>query len=304
MNPAARGGAGRRAFERLLPRVRETLGDVEIESTRGPRDAERIAREGVRAGIERVVVAGGDGTMSEVASGLLEAGLGQHAELGILPLGTGGDWVRSLGIPHDLEAALERIAQGRTARVDAGRVRYRGRSGKEARTWFVNVTSFGISGLTTELVNRAPKFLGGRLSFLVGALRSIVAYRPVPVELRLDGETLHEGPLVLGAAANGRYFGGGMCVAPDARPQDGELDVVAIPGFSKARLLVELPGLYRGTHVGVEGVVTGRGRSLEALPLSEDAAWIEVDGEPLGRLPARIDIAPEALRVLGCQGAG
>lgn len=303
VNPASRGGAGRRVFERLAPRIREALGDVDVEATRAPRDAERIAREAVRAGVERVVVAGGDGTASEVVSGLLEAGLGERAELGLLPLGTGGDLLRTLGVPRDLDAALQAIAGGSVRRIDAGRVRHRDRDGKDASSWFVNVASFGISGLTTELVNRAPKFLGGRLSFLIGTVRAIAAYRPASVELRLDGEPIHEGPLVLGTAANGRFFGGGMCIAPEARIDDGALDVVVIPGFTKARLLAELPRIYRGTHLGVEGVIARRGRTLEALPLG-DAPWLELDGEPLGRLPARFEVVPSALRILGGGKAG
>ena len=299
-NPASRGGATRRRFERMLPRVREVLGACEVEWTRGPRDAERIAREGVRAGVERVVVAGGDGTMSEVVTGILAADLGRYAELALLPLGTGGDLRRTLGVPADPEAALAAIARGVRTPLDAGRASYRDREGRDASVFFVNIASLGISGLTTELVNRAPKALGGRLSFLLGTLRSIVSYHADahPVELRLDGETIHRGPLVLAAAANGRYFGGGMQVAPRARPDDGLLDAIVVPGFSKPRLLLELPRIYRGTHLGVPGVIGLRGRVLEAEPLGEPP-WVEIDGEPLGRLPARFEVLPGALTLVG-----
>jgi YegS/Rv2252/BmrU family lipid kinase len=301
VNPASRGGATRRQFERLLPRVREVLGACDVEWTRGPRDAERIAREGVRAGVERIVVAGGDGTMSEVATGILAADLGAYAEVGLLPLGTGGDLRRTLGVPADVEAALAAIEAGVRTRLDAGRASYCDRSGREARVYFVNIASLGISGLTTELVNRAPKAFGGRVSFLVGTLRGIFSYRAAahPVELRLDGERIHEGPLVLAAAANGRFFGGGMQVAPGARPDDGLFDVVVIPGFGKLRLAAELPRIYRGTHLAVKGVLALRGRVLEALPLGEPP-WVEIDGEPLGRLPARFEVLPGALTVVGC----
>jgi YegS/Rv2252/BmrU family lipid kinase len=301
VNPASRGGAARRRFERLLPRVREVLGDCDVEWTRGPRDAERIAREGVRAGVGRVVVAGGDGTLSEVVTGILAADLGRYAELGFLPLGTGGDLRRTLGLPADTEAALGAIARGECRAIDAGRARYRDRSGRDSTVYFANIASLGISGLTTELVNRAPKALGGRVSFLIGTLRSIASYRALPVSLRLDGETVHEGPLVLATAANGRFFGGGMEVAPRARPDDGLLDVVVIPGFSKLRLLAELPGIYRGRHLEVPGVGAFRGRVLEAVPLGDPAPWVEIDGEPLGHLPARFEVMPGALRFVGCR---
>jgi diacylglycerol kinase (ATP) len=299
VNPASRGGATRREFEKLLPRVREALGACDVEWTRGPRDAERIAREGVRAGVERVVVAGGDGTLSEVVTGLLAADLGRYAEIALLPLGTGGDLRRTLGIPADVGGALAGLACGARRALDAGRASYLDRGGREATVYFVNVASLGISGLTTELVNRAPKALGGRLSFLLGTLRSIASYRALPVRLRLDGAVVHEGPLVLATAANGRFFGGGMQVAPRAQPDDGLLDVVVVPGFSKLRLLAELPRIYRGSHLGVSGVLSLRGRVLEAEPLGAEAPWVEIDGEPLGRLPARFEILPGALTLAG-----
>lgn len=297
VNPKSRGGAPRR-FARVEDKLRAGLGPLEVEWTRAPRDAERIAREGVRAGIERLVVAGGDGTASEVVTGLLEAGLAKYAELAFLPLGTGGDLVRTLGVPRDLDAAIARIAGGRARAMDAGRVRFTGRDGRERTTCFANVASFGVSGLVTETVNQTTKSLGGRLSFLAGTLRGIARHRASDVELRLDGREIHRGPLVLGTAANGRYFGSGMQVAPEAAPDDGLLDVVVIPGFSKLRLVRELPRLYRGTHLAVEGVSLHRGRRLDARA-EPGAVWLEIDGEPLGTLPARIEVLPGALSVIG-----
>ena len=303
VNPASRGGATRRQFERLLPRVREALGACDVEWTRGPRDAERIAREAVRAGVERIVVAGGDGTVSEVVTGILAAGLGAYVELGLLPLGTGGDLRRTLGVPADVDAALAAIAAGVRTRLDAGRATYTDRAGRDAQAFFLNIASLGISGLTTELVNRAPKALGGRVSFLLGTLRSIASYRAAahPVDLRLDGEAVHEGPLVFATAANGRFFGGGMQVAPGARADDGLLDVVVVPDMGKLRLVAELPRLYRGTHLSIAGVRALRGSVLEARPLGDDPPWVEIDGEPLGRLPACFEALPGALTAVGCR---
>jgi YegS/Rv2252/BmrU family lipid kinase len=301
VNPASRSGATQRQFASLEPRLRDCLGGFEVEWTRAPRDAERIAREGVRAGIERIVVAGGDGTTSEVVSGLLGAQLGNYAEVAPLPLGTGGDMLRTLGIPRQLDRALEGIAAGSSRKVDAGRVRYTDRSGRQRTTHFLNVTSFGVSGLITELVNRATKAFGGRVSFLLGTLRGIARYQPEEVRIRVQGELVHDGPLVLGTAANGRFFGGGMHVAPRAEPEDGLFDVVVIPGFSKARLLRELPRIYRGTHLEVPEVSLHRGQRIEA-EAAPGRVWVEIDGEPLGTLPASIEVLPAAISVLGSHG--
>jgi YegS/Rv2252/BmrU family lipid kinase len=301
VNPRSRSGATERQFASLEPRLRDCLGGFEVEWTRAPRDAERIAREGVRAGIERIVVAGGDGTTSEVVSGLLGAQLGNYAEVAPLPLGTGGDMLRTLAVPRQLDRALEGIAAGSSRKVDAGRVRYTDRDGRQRTVHFLNVTSFGVSGLITELVNRATKALGGRVSFLLGTLRGIARYQPEEVRIRVHGELVHDGPLVLGTAANGRFFGGGMQIAPRAEPADGLFDVVVIPGFSKARLLRELPRIYRGTHLAVPEVSFHRGRHIEA-DAAPGRVWVEIDGEPLGTLPASIEVLPAAISVLGCPG--
>jgi YegS/Rv2252/BmrU family lipid kinase len=279
-------------------KLRAALGTFEVDRTRGPRDAERIAREAVRAGVERVVVAGGDGTLSEVASGLLSAGLGDRAEIGLLPLGTGGDFARTLGIPRDLDGAIECIAAGKARRTDAGRVRYFGENEREATAHFVNVASLGISGLTVQLVNRTTKVFGGTVSFLVGTVRSIARYRCRDVSIHVDGRLIHEGPLILATAANGRYFGGGMQVAPEARTDDGLLDVVTISELSKLQLIAKLPLIYAGRHLQEPAVRLHRGRVVEmdAVP---GTVYLDIDGEPLGTLPARVEILPAAISLLG-----
>jgi YegS/Rv2252/BmrU family lipid kinase len=298
LNPASRAGSTGRRFEEIEPRLRDALGPLEVARTRAPRDAERIAREGVRAGVERLVVAGGDGTTSEVVTGLLAAGLAGDASLAVLPLGTGGDLVRTLGVPRDLDAALELLARGETRRIDAGRVDYRARGGAPRIGYFANVASLGVSGLVDECVERAPRWLGGSAAFLLASLQAIVRFRPAPVRLRVDGELVHDGPLTLAAAANGRYFGGGMQIAPGARPDDGLFDVVCVAGLAKPRLVASLPALYRGDHLGRPGVEHRRGKIVEAEP-THGEVLLDVDGEPLGVLPARFEILPGALAVFG-----
>ena len=298
VNPSSRRGGIRRRWAGLERRLRAALGPIEVERTSGPGTARRLAREGARAGVQRLVVAGGDGTLSEVVSGLLAAGRGDRVEIGVLPLGTGSDLARSLGVAGSPRSAIEVLARGVARTIDAGRVEYTDRDGQPAATWFVNIASFGVSARVVERVNRAPKGLAGRASFGLATLPALAAYRCQPVTLRVDDECVHEGPLVLGAVANGRFFGGGMQVAPRARLDDGLLDVVVVPELSKLGLLRRLPSLYRGTHL--DGTTARLHRGKEVFAEAEgEAVCLEVDGELVGRLPARFGVVPAALRVLG-----
>jgi YegS/Rv2252/BmrU family lipid kinase len=291
-------GAGSRRWPKLEDALREALGELEVERTRGPRDAERIAREAVRAGVERLVVAGGDGTTSEVVTGLLSASLGDYAEIALLPMGSGCDFSRSLGLPRAPEAVIAGLAEGTRRRVDAGRISYRDRSGEPRSAYFLNVASFGISGLTDELVSRAGKHFGPSAAFGIGTVRAIVHYRKPRVEVRVDDRVVHTGLISLVTAANGRYFGSGIQVAPAARVDDGVLEVVVIGDLSKPRLIANLPSIYRGTHVTHPKVTLHRGTRIEAQVLSGEAL-LDVDGEPLGLLPVTIEVVPKAIQLFG-----
>jgi len=300
VNPRSRNGATGRRWSALESKLRAELGAFESELTRGPRDAERIAREGVRSGIERVLVAGGDGTLNEVASGLLAAGLGGYAQIGALPLGTGGDFARSAGVPSGIDQAIAALKQAKPRAIDAGRIRYRNFALNETTGYFVNVASFGISGLIDRFVNQASKRLGGRASFLVGTLKGIARYRAAPVVVRVDGELVHDGPLMIVAAANGRWFGGGMHIAPEARLDDGLLDIVLVPEHPKSTLISKLPMLYSGRHLDDPICSFLRGREIEA-EAEPGTVLLDIDGESLGSLPVRIEILPQALWLIGSE---
>lgn len=297
VNPASRAGATQRGFARIEREVRAALGEHEREWTRGPCDAVRIAREAARAGYERLLVGGGDGTAREVVTGVLEAGRAAETLIGFLPLGTGGDLLRTLGIPRTLGGALEVIRRDARRQIDAGRLEYTDPSGARAHSFFANETSVGLAGLVASLVTSATKSLGATGSFLLGTLRGLARYQPHAARVRVDGAVVHEGALVLATASNGRYFGGGMLVAPHAELGDGLFDVVVIPGLRKPELLMRLPSLYRGTHLAAPGVRELRGKRMEIEPLGP-AHRFESDGEPLGGSPLAAEILPRALHVI------
>jgi diacylglycerol kinase (ATP) len=298
VNPASAFGATGRRWGDVEADLRRVLGELDVRYTGGPRDAERIARDAARAGVARLVVVGGDGTTNEVVTGLLEADLADAVEVGVLPGGTGGDFARKLGVPGDMRAAIEALGRGAPRRIDAGRVRYRDFNGKEEVRYFINVASFGLSGLVDQRVARAPRTFGGTVSYLLGTLSALSGFERGTASIRVDSEEVYNGPLVLGAAANGAYFGGGMKIAPDANCNDGALDLVIIGGLTKLGLVRNLPSLYTGRHVAHPEVFVHRGREIEAVATTGEIL-LELDGDCVGTLPARIEVLPGAITLFG-----
>jgi diacylglycerol kinase (ATP) len=296
VNPASAGGATGRRVPALLAQIEARLGPVCAEMTRAPRDAERLARAACSAGVARILVAGGDGTTSEIVSGLLEAPPEQRPALGLLPCGSGWDLARTLDLPRDFDAALGVIEAAELRAIDAGRIEYCDASGASRRGYFVNEASAGLSGATVRLVESTNKRLGPRLGFIVGTLGAILSHRAVELAVEIDGERVYEGPVSVVVAANGCYFGAGMRVAPDALIDDAALEVILVRGLSVPRLLANLPSFYFGRHIRHPRVSRYAGRKLTLIP-GQNEVPIDVDGECLGRLPLCAEILPAALRV-------
>ena len=268
--------------------------------TQGPGDATRLAREALRAGAERVVALGGDGTVNEVVNGFFdEAGapIAPEATFALLPFGTGGDFRRTIGMPTELAAAARAIAEGPRRRVDVGRLTFTTPSGERAHRMFANIASFGVSGVVDRLVNEGSKRLG-RVAFMLATARATWSYRNQRVQLTFDGKDRVEATINTVAVANGRYFGGGMMVAPKAELDDGWFDVVALGDFGFGDLLKSGRRIYQGTHLSMDKVTSRRARVVEAEPVEPGAVVeLDVDGECPGRLPARFEICAGALWV-------
>jgi YegS/Rv2252/BmrU family lipid kinase len=280
-NPSA--GGGRAA--RILPRAERALGDLGVrfhtEVTRDLDHACELARRAGQAG-EVTVTLSGDGLVGCVV-GVLRSFPG--AVLGILPGGRGNDTARVLGIPTEIRAACAVVAGGVERAVDIGDVD--GRS-------FIGIASLGFDSDATRIANAAPSRLG-RLVYAYGALRALAPWRPARFELRLDGEPLISTGYSVAACSTSTY-GGGMRLAPDAKLDDGLLDVVLIAAHAKRSFLATLPKVFTGAHVDHPAV-----RILRARELHVDADRpfdVYADGDPIGATPATIRAVPRAVRVL------
>jgi diacylglycerol kinase family enzyme len=146
-------------------------------------------------------------------------------------------------------------------------------------------------------VNSGPKWIGGQAAFAIGTLRAMSTYRNAPVTVKTDGKTWYEGRMFVTAIANGRYFGGGMHIAPDAHPGDGLFDVVVLGDLSFAETLTVAPKIYRGAHLGATRVHVTRATEVEATPLDGNPVYIDADGEEPGRLPLKARVLRGALNL-------
>ncbi|MBX3248139.1 MAG: diacylglycerol kinase family lipid kinase [Myxococcales bacterium] len=298
LNPRA--GAGRAA--RQLPTLLRTLeaggAKVDLRETEEPGHAAVLAREALREGAPGVAVVGGDGTLSEALNGFLDADgtpVRPGAWIGPLPCGTGGDFRKTLGFPKAPEASARRLLAATPRPLDIGWLEYVGHEGESAARAFVNIASFGLGGLVDQLVNDAPKWIGGRLAFFVGTLRAMRRYDNRAVRLVIDDAPPVDLSVLNLAVANGRYFGGGMHVAPTAAVDDGLFDVVALEREGVAGNLGLTRHLYGNSLLGQAGVRHWRGRVVEATPLCEEPVLLDVDGEAPGRLPARFTLVANAV---------
>jgi YegS/Rv2252/BmrU family lipid kinase len=273
---------------------------IELVVTTGPRDATTRTREALRSGVERIVAIGGDGTVNEVVNGFFDHGVivNPDAELAIIEAGTGGDLRKTLGIPSDSEAAVERILAGTRRRVDVGRVRMIRSDGAPAERLFINVSSFGLSGSTVRRVDGNPRFkrLAGGLAYVTAAAAEAMLYAPNPVRLSFDGGPSESLDLFACAVCNARYFGGGLHIAPMAEPDDGWLDVILIRTARKHELLATIPALFTGRHLEKPWVRHARVRTLRVeIAPAGPGVFVETDGESAGQLAATFDLLPRAL---------
>lgn len=299
VNPRAGAGKVGRRWTHYNRSISACFGPAEVRFTQAPRDATKLTRQAVREGFERVVIVGGDGTLNEAVNGLFsedgETCIGADVSFVLYPAGTGGDFCRSLG---QASRSLNELLHGATdRRIDLGRVRLTAPDGSPMQRYFINISSFGASGLIVDKVNHTTKRFGGRASFVFGTIKGLLAYENQRVRLQIDDVFDEEVIITTVAVANGRYFGGAMKIAPDARIDDGKLDVVILSDISTAKFVRYSGRLYQGRHIGLPEVRVIRGRSITATPLGRAPVLIDLDGEQPGKLPVRYDVMPQQIKV-------
>jgi YegS/Rv2252/BmrU family lipid kinase len=298
VNPTSAGGRTAKQWPKTAQALRGSGVQFDLHVTTAPGDAEAAARHALRDGYERVVAAGGDGTLFEVVNGFFEASgdaVRPSAALGLIPMGTGGDFRRTVGIPRQPLLCARLLASDAVRSIDAGRIAF----GDGSTRHFINIADCGIGGAVVAAVNRSRHKGGGLRGtavFLGISLRTLLTFRGCHAQVSMDRDEPYRGQVESVVVANGRYFGAGMQIAPRADVADGLFEVVIVREAGRLRSLAALPSVYRGAHLGNPNVTYRRASRVE-IATEGGPLLFDVEGEQVGTTPATITCLPGAINL-------
>ena len=299
VNSASAGGATGKRWPTIRLELDQAGLKYQLEFTNGPGHATEITRKALAGGAQCVVAVGGDGTINEVVNGFFDEdgkAIQPSACLALIPSGTGGDFRKSVDVPKDVAGAIACLNSGKTQTVDVGRIDY----GDGSHRFFINIADCGLGGEVVAKVNRS-KAKGGGLRgtavFLWTSLATLMTYPGCHVDIEIEGRKLrrHVRNVVI---ANGKFFGGGMKIAPDAVVNDGLFDVVIVGMSSKLGALTGIGSIYRGTHIDRSDVEVLRGRVVKITSTDDRAPILfDLEGEQIGQVPATLTCVPSAIKI-------
>jgi len=253
---------------KVADKIFKTLDELNINYekfyTEYPGHAKLLSKESVNLGVHCVLAVGGDGTVFEVAQGLI----GSQTSLGIIPAGTGNDFIKSLELPNNPIKCLKTILDSTPKKIDIGKIN---------DEIFMNVCGVGFDVSVLEYSLKAKKYFKGMLPYLWGVIRTIISYTPTCIKLTVDGEIKLEENVLVCCVANGIYIGGGMPISPESNIKDGLLDVVLIKNVNRLKMIKYLPGLLGGKILEFEDTVSFKGKSIKFE--SNEIMKINIDGE-------------------------
>ncbi|MHA1765018.1 MAG: diacylglycerol/lipid kinase family protein [Promethearchaeota archaeon] len=298
INPKSANGKTEKKWKsEIAPLLNEF--DYDFKFTEYPNHATEIVRERIKNGEDFIVVVGGDGTFNEVLNGFFDNGeyINPNCVLGLISSGTGSDTIKTLGHSKEIPDQVEILRSGIIKKVDIGQASFIDFEGNKKSRYFINVGDIGLGGDVVDRVNRTTKRLGGKFSFLVGAIRGILHHKPVKSTIIFDDDESGkiDCNLNLVAAGIGKYFGGGMKITPNAINDDGLFDVVWGNDFGRWKLLRSLGKIYSGEHLELEEVSERRCKKLKVT--SETPLFVDLDGEQVGTTEAEFEVVPNILLI-------
>ena len=299
VNPVSANGKTGKRWPQVEEAFKKAGVAIDFTFTKAPGHATEITKKYLKEGYNLIISVGGDGTANEVVNGFFEKDkpINELAAAGFMSTGTGRDFGRTIGTPKMINEAVEHILKSTVRSIDLGRVTFLNNDGQKEQRLFLNIAGLGLDGETVARVNRTSKAFGGFISFLWGTLISLLLYKNKQMTITIDGKEVFSEKLVVLVIGNGRYFGGGMHIAPKAEIQDGFFDLVVIKDMTKLNLIANLPKVYAGTHLDHPQIASFRGRKITVS--SPEATLLDLDGEQPGLAPVEIEIWPAAMPLKG-----
>lgn len=301
INPASSHGKAKKEWEKIKNQLENLNMKFDYAFTEKRGDAISIARESVQSEKETIIAIGGDGMINEVVNGMVNSDetIPKNLTLGVIPVGTGSDFARTMEIPRDYKEAVGRIYKKKTVEVDVGKVEYFDWASQERRVrYFINITDAAFSAEVCKAAQETwlAKFFSGTIPYVIGLLRTILLFKNKPVDLIVDDEKMKKDACLI-AIANCRYFGGGMQIAPLANPYDGLLDVVILSDASKMEILKNLSKLYKLEGApDLPNLMYKKAKKIEIN--SSEQIMVDIDGEVIGEGPLKFSLITSKLRVI------
>jgi YegS/Rv2252/BmrU family lipid kinase len=268
----------------------------EVLQTERPGHGSELARRSAVAGAERILAVGGDGTIHEVANGILRgAPPGSGPALAVVPVGTGNDFFRMVGAPRKVESALEVLTSGAERRFEVGHARW-----DDGEAWFVNLLGVGLDVSVLQQRDRFAR-LSGLAQYVAGALAALVRFKPLEIRVEVDGVHRFSGPALISAVTVGPSIGGGFLLSPSASAHDGRLDLFVVEPLSAMQVARYLPRVLRGSHGREAEIHMERITGVRITGAGTEALNFEMDGEVSVATTRSLEVTvvPEALRVIG-----
>jgi len=297
VNPAAGSGRTEKSWQSIKEAIKKAFREFRYVFTEKPRQATSIARQLLKDGYDLIIGVGGDGTLNEICNGYFEkedTPINNEAAIALIPSGTGSDFFRSQKIPRDFLKSIHRISSRIKRKVDIGKIRFL--QTEEVR-YFINVADYGlgaevISSLNQKNINPQKK---NRLTYLAALLKKVFSYKPQSLKIEFENQQSLQinAKTLIAAIANGSTFGGGMIIAPQARIDDGVLNLILIKELNLIKILTNIPLLYNGKILSAPEVCEIQFKKAFFYPQPD--SWLELDGEIASASPFSVEILPAAL---------
>ena len=292
VNPAAGANSTQRKWPGIHNLLKQSGLSFDFQFTESRGHGIELAKAAASDGYRYLVAVGGDGTVHEVANGILEAGNPQETFLGIICTGTGSDFSRTIGVSREFPDACSSLTNPRRVLIDVGSVKYQ-QNGQSLQRYFINYAGIGIDAEVVRATERFPKFFGGTVPYLTGLVGSFIGYRNKPVVLQIGNRVAERARVLSVVVANGRYYGGGMQIAPEAKTDDSLFDLVIVGDIGKFDLIKTMPRVYKGTHLTHPKVRLEKETSVAIQ--SSRKFLVHADGELLGEGPVSFSLIEKGL---------